>query len=79
MAVWLEVDGKDIDIPKDSEGLIVLNIGSYMGGVDLWQMILIMMMTLVFSQCMIKCLKLYAYVDRGTLANYRLDYHKLGD
>ncbi|KAF4369741.1 hypothetical protein CsatB_023286 [Cannabis sativa] len=35
--VWLEVDGKDIDIPKDSEGLIVLNIGSYMGGVDLWQ------------------------------------------
>lgn len=35
--VWLEVDGKDIEIPKDSEGLIVLNIGSYMGGVDLWQ------------------------------------------
>lgn len=59
--VCLEVDGKDIDIPKvhyyqiqffssvviaaflilsppqDSEGLIVLNIGSYMGGVDLWQ------------------------------------------
>ncbi|BBH02429.1 ATP-binding cassette A1, partial [Prunus dulcis] len=35
--VWLEVDGKDIDIPKDSEGLIVLNIGSYMGGVNLWQ------------------------------------------
>ncbi|KAJ8769147.1 hypothetical protein K2173_000922 [Erythroxylum novogranatense] len=35
--VWLEVDGKDIPIPKDSEGLIVLNIGSYMGGVDLWQ------------------------------------------
>ncbi|KAL5818867.1 hypothetical protein ACOSQ4_022709 [Xanthoceras sorbifolium] len=35
--VWLEVDGKDIRIPKDSEGLIVLNIGSYMGGVDLWQ------------------------------------------
>ncbi|KAI4336481.1 hypothetical protein L6164_015003 [Bauhinia variegata] len=35
--VWLEVDGRDIDIPKDSEGLIVLNIGSYMGGVDLWQ------------------------------------------
>lgn len=22
---------------QDSEGLIVLNIGSYMGGVDLWQ------------------------------------------
>ncbi|KAL3640479.1 Diacylglycerol kinase 2 [Castilleja foliolosa] len=35
--VWLEVDDKDIDIPKDAEGLIVLNIGSYMGGVDLWQ------------------------------------------
>lgn len=35
--VWLEVDGKDIQIPKDSEGLIVLNISSYMGGVDLWQ------------------------------------------
>lgn len=35
--VWLEVDGKDIPIPKDAEGLIVLNIGSCMGGVDLWQ------------------------------------------
>ncbi|KMT14019.1 hypothetical protein BVRB_4g078480 [Beta vulgaris subsp. vulgaris] len=35
--VWLEVDGKDIPIPKDAEGLIVLNISSYMGGVDLWQ------------------------------------------
>lgn len=35
--VWLEVDGRDIEIPKDSEGLIVLNIGSYMGGVDLWK------------------------------------------
>ncbi|XAR73136.1 Diacylglycerol kinase [Bertholletia excelsa] len=35
--VWLEVDGKDILIPKHAEGLIVLNIGSYMGGVDLWQ------------------------------------------
>ncbi|KAL5555082.1 hypothetical protein UlMin_037318 [Ulmus minor] len=35
--VWLEVDGIGIDIPEDSEGLIVLNIGSYMGGVDLWQ------------------------------------------
>lgn len=35
--VWLEVDGRDIQIPKDAEGLIVLNIGSYMGGVDLWQ------------------------------------------
>ncbi|KAL0423810.1 UNVERIFIED_CONTAM: Diacylglycerol kinase [Sesamum radiatum] len=35
--VWLEVDEKDIEIPKDAEGLIVLNIGSYMAGVDLWQ------------------------------------------
>ncbi|GAB4835512.1 Diacylglycerol kinase 2 [Ancistrocladus abbreviatus] len=35
--VWLEVDEKEIQIPKDAEGLIVLNIGSYMGGVDLWQ------------------------------------------
>lgn len=35
--VRLEVDGKYIDIPKESEGVIVLNIGSYMGGVDLWQ------------------------------------------
>ncbi|XP_010242763.1 PREDICTED: diacylglycerol kinase 2-like isoform X2 [Nelumbo nucifera] len=35
--VRLEVDGKYIDIPKDAEGVIVLNIGSYMGGVDLWQ------------------------------------------
>ncbi|XP_042492209.1 diacylglycerol kinase 2 [Macadamia integrifolia] len=35
--VRLEVDGKDIWIPRDSEGIIVLNIGSYMGGVDLWQ------------------------------------------
>ncbi|OVA10293.1 Diacylglycerol kinase [Macleaya cordata] len=35
--VRLEVDGKNIEIPKESEGVIVLNIGSYMGGVDLWQ------------------------------------------
>lgn len=35
--VRLEVDGKDIEIPTDAEGVIVLNIGSYMGGVDLWQ------------------------------------------
>ncbi|XP_010274308.1 PREDICTED: diacylglycerol kinase 2-like isoform X2 [Nelumbo nucifera] len=35
--VCLEVDGKDVDIPKDAEGVIVLNIGSYMAGVDLWQ------------------------------------------
>ncbi|XP_052196934.1 diacylglycerol kinase 2 [Diospyros lotus] len=35
--VRLEVDGRDVLIPRDTEGLIVLNIGSYMGGVDLWQ------------------------------------------
>ncbi|XP_077252945.1 diacylglycerol kinase 2 [Tasmannia lanceolata] len=35
--VRLEVDGNDIEIPKDAEGVLVLNIGSYMGGVDLWQ------------------------------------------
>ncbi|KAK1271877.1 Diacylglycerol kinase 2 [Acorus gramineus] len=35
--VSLEVDGRAIQIPKDAEGVIVLNIGSYMGGVDLWQ------------------------------------------
>ncbi|KAL8171767.1 hypothetical protein V2J09_023571 [Rumex salicifolius] len=35
--VYLEVDGEDIQIPKDAEGLLILNIGSYMGGVNLWQ------------------------------------------
>ncbi|KAF8411780.1 hypothetical protein HHK36_004339 [Tetracentron sinense] len=35
--VRLEVDGKEIEIPEGTEGVIVLNIGSYMGGVDLWQ------------------------------------------
>lgn len=35
--VSLEVDGKNIEIPEDAEGVIVLNIPSYMGGVDLWQ------------------------------------------
>ncbi|KAL5998427.1 Diacylglycerol kinase 2 [Asimina triloba] len=35
--VRLEVDGKDIEIPLNVEGVLVLNIGSYMGGVDLWQ------------------------------------------
>ncbi|KAL5206413.1 hypothetical protein ABZP36_034622 [Zizania latifolia] len=35
--VSLEVDGKSIEIPEDAEGVIVLNIPSYMGGVDLWQ------------------------------------------
>nr|CAD1819901.1 unnamed protein product [Ananas comosus var. bracteatus] len=35
--VSLEVDGKNIEIPENAEGVLVLNIGSYMGGVDLWQ------------------------------------------
>ncbi|KAJ0972949.1 hypothetical protein J5N97_020908 [Dioscorea zingiberensis] len=35
--VSLQVDGNDIKIPEDAEGVLVLNIGSYMGGVDLWQ------------------------------------------
>lgn len=35
--VSLEVDGKNIEIPEDAEGVIILNIASYMGGVDLWQ------------------------------------------
>ncbi|PWZ57826.1 Diacylglycerol kinase 1 [Zea mays] len=35
--VRLEVDGTEIEIPEDSEGVLVANIPSYMGGVDLWQ------------------------------------------
>ncbi|KAF6984428.1 hypothetical protein CFC21_002444 [Triticum aestivum] len=35
--VRLEVDGAEIDIPEDSEGVLIANIPSYMGGVDLWQ------------------------------------------
>ncbi|ONK76385.1 uncharacterized protein A4U43_C03F27130 [Asparagus officinalis] len=35
--VRLEVDGVDIEVPEDAEGVLVANIGSYMGGVDLWQ------------------------------------------
>ncbi|CAN6339979.1 unnamed protein product [Urochloa humidicola] len=35
--VSLEVDGQNIEIPEDAEGVIVMNIPSYMGGVDLWQ------------------------------------------
>ncbi|CAN6470071.1 unnamed protein product [Victoria cruziana] len=31
------VDGFEIEVPEDSEGILVANIGSYMGGVDLWQ------------------------------------------
>lgn len=33
----LFVDGSEVHIPEDTEGIVVVNIGSYMGGVDLWQ------------------------------------------
>jgi len=35
--VKLVIDGSKIDIPQDSEGILVANIRSYMGGVDLWK------------------------------------------
>uniref|UniRef100_A0A1D1XPM2 Diacylglycerol kinase n=1 Tax=Anthurium amnicola TaxID=1678845 RepID=A0A1D1XPM2_9ARAE len=35
--VRIEVDGVEIEVPEDAEGVLVANIGSYMGGVDLWQ------------------------------------------
>ncbi|KAJ4841429.1 Diacylglycerol kinase [Turnera subulata] len=35
--VRLEVDGVDVEIPEDAEGILLVNIGSYMGGVDLWK------------------------------------------
>ncbi|KAI7741203.1 hypothetical protein M8C21_026492 [Ambrosia artemisiifolia] len=35
--VKVEVDGVDVEVPEDAEGVLVVNIGSYMGGVDLWQ------------------------------------------
>lgn len=35
--IRLEVDGVEIEVPEDAEGILVANIGSYMGGVDLWQ------------------------------------------
>ncbi|KAL8130390.1 hypothetical protein V2J09_019545 [Rumex salicifolius] len=34
--VRVEVDGKEVEVPEDAEGVLVVNIGSYMGGVDLW-------------------------------------------
>jgi len=34
--IILEADGVEVPIPKDSQGLIFLNIDSYMGGVPLW-------------------------------------------
>ncbi|XP_078430229.1 diacylglycerol kinase1 isoform X2 [Wolffia australiana] len=35
--VRVEVDGNDVEVPEDAEGVLVANIGSYMGGVVLWQ------------------------------------------
>ncbi|VFQ76474.1 unnamed protein product [Cuscuta campestris] len=35
--VRVEVDGVEIEVPEDAEGVLVANISSYMGGVDLWQ------------------------------------------
>ncbi|KAK7265848.1 hypothetical protein RJT34_33472 [Clitoria ternatea] len=35
--IRVEVDGIEIEVPEDAEGVLVANIGSYMGGVDLWQ------------------------------------------
>ena len=34
--IRLKVDGVNIEVPEDSEGILVANIGIYMGGVDLW-------------------------------------------
>lgn len=34
--VRVEVDDVEIEVPEDAEGVLVANIGSYMGGVDLW-------------------------------------------
>jgi len=34
--IELEVDGSPVEIPGDAEGLIILNVDSYMGGSDLW-------------------------------------------
>ncbi|KAL7604117.1 diacylglycerol kinase 1 [Lactuca sativa] len=35
--VRVVVDGVDVEVPEDAEGVLIANIGSYMGGVDLWQ------------------------------------------
>ncbi|KAL5723087.1 diacylglycerol kinase (ATP) [Ranunculus cassubicifolius] len=35
--VKVVVDGHEVEVPEDAEGVLVANIGSYMGGVDLWQ------------------------------------------
>lgn len=35
-SIQVECDGEPIQLPKDIEGILLLNIPSYMGGVDLW-------------------------------------------
>jgi len=35
-SVKLTVDGRPVPVPSDLEGIVVLNIASHMGGVDLW-------------------------------------------
>ncbi|CAA0820882.1 Diacylglycerol kinase 1 [Striga hermonthica] len=35
--VRVDVDGVEVEVPEDAEGVLVANIGSYMGGVDLWK------------------------------------------
>ena len=32
----VEVDGRPLELPEDIEGVLLLNIASYMGGVNLW-------------------------------------------
>ena len=32
----LECDGEQVDLPSDIQGILILNVGSYMGGVDVW-------------------------------------------
>jgi len=32
----LECDGQQVDLPSDLQGILILNVGSYMGGVDVW-------------------------------------------
>ena len=34
--VHLECDGRTVSIPAHVQGIVVLNVGSYMGGVDVW-------------------------------------------
>lgn len=43
MRIWnvvrvltLQVDGAKLELPHDMEGLVILNLDSYMGGTNLW-------------------------------------------